>query len=384
MRREGFLGYLVSQYPAISHTFIFREVEGLRALGFNIKTASINTPKPLTEAEKEEAKNTFIVKEGSKVDIIKWIFLHPLIFFSVLLKAFWNLGFSLKNLFYLGEAILLGLWSQKNDIFHIHVHFANPAATVALIHSWINGIPYSLTIHGPDEFYNVDKNHLKLKFESSAFIVAISHYTASQIIKIAPVKPVVCPLGINLDQFPYIKRSWHEPRELLSIGRLHPNKGFKTLLEAVKGLKINLTIIGEGDEREALEGLKMDSVHLLGAKSQTEVIDFYQTADIFVLASFAEGLPVVLMEAMASGLPVLATQINAIPELIHNQENGLLVPPANPDALRKAIIQLIDHPEVAEKMAKEARLTVERDYNLDTNLEKLAKIFREKICSYSS
>ncbi len=384
MHKEGYLGYLVSEYPAVSHTFIFREVEGLRALGLQIKTASINPPHALTRQERDEAKSTFIVKQGAKSEVFKWVLKHPFRFLNLLVKTTFELGFSLKNYLYLGEAILLSSWSQSNSIFHLHVHFANPAATVAMIHEWITKIPFSLTVHGPDEFYNIEKNHLKLKFESAAFIIAISDFTKSQIIKIADVKPIVCPLGIYLAKFPFKKHPFKNPVKILSVGRLHSNKGFKILLEAVKGLNIELTIVGEGEERKNLEAMQVQEAHLVGQKSQDEIIRYYEENDLFVLASFAEGLPVVLMEAMSSGLAVIATQINGIPELIENEVTGLLVPPANVELLKLAIIRLMDHPDLAANMAEAARKKVEQRFNLDTNIEKLAKIFRENICSYSS
>lgn len=374
------LGYLISQYPAISHTFVFREVEGLRALGFEIKCASINEGVALLDAEKEEKNRTFVVKKGSPFALFK----HPFKFTATLAKALFRLGFHFKTLFYTVEAAILSEWCKKNEIFHLHVHFANPAASVALIHYWLSGIPYSITIHGPDEFYDTTLNNLKQKFEEAKFLIAISHYTKSQILKIAPVEVEVIPLGIDPAQYPFTVHHSTSPLKLLSVGRLHHNKGFKTLLEAIKRLNVTLTIIGDGPERKALESLADGNVRFLGSKGRDEVKQAYEEHDVFVLASYAEGLPVVLMEAMASGLPVITTTVNAITELVENGKTGLLVPPASPEKLREAIEFAAAHPKEMEKMAREGREKVERDYNLDINLDKLADTMRKKICLSSS
>lgn len=374
------LGYLVSQYPAISHTFVFREVEGLRALGLDIKTASINPGEALLDSEKEEKDSTFVVKKGSPFVIFK----RPLKFINTLTKAFFRLGFNFKTLFYTVEAAILEDWCKKNEIFHLHVHFANPAATVALILYWFSGIPYSITIHGPDEFYDCTLNHLKLKFEEAKFLIAISQYTKSQILKIANVPVEVIPLGINPEQYPFTAHHASSPLKLLSVGRLHHNKGFKTLIEACTGLDVVLTIIGEGPERKELEKIASKNIVFKGALNRDDVKKAYENHDLFVLASYAEGLPVVLMEAMASGIPVVTTTVNAITELIENGKTGLLVPPASPRMLKEAILYAMHNPDEIEKMTSRARKKVEVDFNLDTNLNKLAAYMREKICSSSS
>lgn len=374
------LGYLVSQYPAISHTFVFREVEGLRALGFDIKTASINPGEALLESEKEEKKSTFVVKSGSPFVVFK----SPIKFINTLFKGFFRLGFSLKTFYYTVEAAILQDFCRKNDIFHLHVHFANPAATVAMIHYWLSGIPYSITIHGPDEFYDCTLNHLKQKFEEAKFLIAISHYTKSQILKIANVEVEVIPLGINPLQYPFTVHHKGSPFKLLSVGRLHLNKGFKTLIEAVCDLDVVLTIIGEGPERKALEKIAGKNVIFKGALNREEVKRAYANHDLFVLASYAEGLPVVLMEAMASGIPVITTTVNAITELVENKKTGLLVPPANPRMLKEAILYAMHNPDEIETLASRARIKVENDFNLDLNLEKLADFMRQKICLSSS
>lgn len=370
------LGYLISQYPAVSHTFVFREVEGLRALGFDIACASINPSQALLESEKEEAKKTFIVKNGSLLAPFR----RPLKFITTLIKAFFKLGFRRKTLYYTVEAFILNEWIQKENIFHLHVHFANPAATVGLIHSWIDGTPYSITVHGPDEFYDTSINNLKLKFEEAQFLIAISHYTKSQILKIVRRDVTVIPLGINLDQFPFKEHPIKEPLRILSVGRLHPNKGFETLLNAVKDLNAIVTIVGDGPDREHLEKIKSPNVQLVGAKNHQEVQRLYQENDLFVLASYAEGLPVVLMEAMASGLPVITTTVNAITELVENGKTGLLVAPSNSEQLKEKIQYAISHPEDMGKMAEEARKKVKESFNIDKNIDRLALYLREKIC----
>ena len=183
------LAYLISRYPAYSHTFIQREITGLRQQGFTIHTASINppdiAPSSFTDRDRQEYQATYYVKNQSVISCL-FIFLRqlikrPLSFFRGIGYALYLGRYDLKrsfyHLFYFAEALLIGNWMESKQISHLHVHFANPSATVALVASKIFPITFSLTVHGPDEFYDSTLNHLKEKFDTAKFILCISNYT---------------------------------------------------------------------------------------------------------------------------------------------------------------------------------------------------------------
>ena len=193
----GRLLYLLSRYPAISHTFFLQEVRGLRELGFDIETASINAPDRATDrlsaVEAEEAARTFYVKSMPRPQVLKqllaMVFTSPALLLRALAAAFRLTPSSLQqrfySLFYVAEAVLLCDWIRRRKITHIHVHFGGAVATVGLIAAEAARIPYSMTIHGPDEFFDEEGFHLKQKLEGAAFVIAISHYCRSQLMRIA-------------------------------------------------------------------------------------------------------------------------------------------------------------------------------------------------------
>ena len=194
------LAYLISCYPAISHTFILREVLELRKLGIEIDVASINKTdrnfSSLTAEEQDEARRTFYVKKagisGGAAAAFAFAVRHPLSFGAGLLTVLQLGRFDLHKLSlgycYLVEAILLAGWMQKKRLKHLHVHFATPAATVALLLSRIRPITISLTVHGPDEFYNTSEYFLAKKIRAAQFICAIGAFARSQLMLLSPVE----------------------------------------------------------------------------------------------------------------------------------------------------------------------------------------------------
>jgi len=397
--------YLVSQYPAISHTFILREIRCLRGLGFDISTASINgVDRPmaaLTYEEREEASNTFYVK---KCGLLKGALVGMKAFCLSPLSFFRGLGFALKlcakNMrslirapFYFVEALLVADWMTQQNGSHLHVHFANPASTVALIVKKLIPVTLSMTVHGPDVFDQVESWHLPEKIRECLFVSCISQFARSQLMRWSTEKYwdrlQVLPLGINPTIFQASKRS-HAPSliELLCVGRLVGAKGQGVLIQAMsvlvsKGASVRLCLIGDGPQRECLKRLvereKLSSlVCFEGAVNQDEIGRYYQSADIFVLPSFAEGLPIVLMEAMAMELPVVSTYVNGIPELIREEKEGLLVPPADVDALAGALMRMVRDPILRGELGRAGRLRVMEKYSLEQNVAALAAQFHSQ------
>jgi len=400
------IAYLVSQYPAYSHTFILREVLQLRQLGMEIVVASINNPdrplERLTEVERNEAEQTFYVKAQGMVKAAaalgKTLLTQPAGLLRGLKHAFklggWDIKRSLYHIFYLVEALLIGQWLRSKKITHLHVHFATPAASVGMLVKTVFGVSFSFTVHGPDEFYDAVGYNLPEKILAADFIFCISHYARSQVMKLSPVqawpKFDVCRLGVDTQRFkPSPKTQVNTSCHLLCVGRLTSAKGQAILLEAVAQLQsqqvpVRLTLVGMGPDAESLktyaEKLGISGqVEFTGAVDQDHILAYYQTADIFVLPSFAEGLPVVLMEAMAMEIPCITTAITGVPELIHNLEDGLLVAASDCEGLTKAIGRLANDPDLRRLLGQAGRRKVLVEYDLYKNTQHLYDMMDKRL-----
>jgi colanic acid/amylovoran biosynthesis glycosyltransferase len=399
------LAYLVSQYPAVSHTFILREIQQLRQLGIDIRTASVKPPAPspagFTEAEAAEGAATFYVKTRGPF----WILCDhaacfvrgPRAYLTGLLLAFRLAGLDLKavfyHLFYFGEAVTVGEWMRRHGLRHLHVHFANAASTVALLLQKTHGIPYSMTVHGPDEFYDAGFYHLREKIEGASFICCISQFCRSQLMKASSLdhweKMEVCPLGVDPEAFQPGHATAASVFRILCVGRLTPAKGQAVLLAATarlveRGRPVHVGLVGDGPDRQALESaaarLNIAShVTFHGSINQNLLRGFLENTDVFVLPSFAEGVPVSLMEAMAMEIPCISTNVAGIPELIQSGEEGILVPPSDAGLLAVAIEKLLDDPELRVRLARAGRRKVVQEYNLRTNTQRLAAIFEPRL-----
>ncbi len=391
--------YLLSQYPAVSHTFFMTEILALRKLGFTILTASINGVSPpedgFPETETQEWRNTFYIKSMPRTRLLKLLikvgFGHPIIAFRGLRAALALRPFSLYLIFYWLESLLLGQWMRDSDCTHLHVHFAGPVATVGLLTSIGWKVPFSLSVHGPDDFYNVEKYHLQRKIEHASFVCCISFFCRSQLLRLIPGtewdKFYVCRLGVDTESFAPTPAIARDIPRIASIGRLHPSKGQAILLKAIallraRGVAVKLDLVGGGSERPFLERLirendLSDSVTMHGALSHERTRAILQGADLFVLSSFAEGVPVALMEAMASGKPSICTTIAGVPELITKATEGRLVPPADEQSLALAIMDLVGDASLRSLLSQGGRAKVIADYNIDTNVKRLAQVFQQ-------
>jgi colanic acid/amylovoran biosynthesis glycosyltransferase len=401
------IAYLLSQYPAVSHTFFLKEILGLKQLGFHIETSSVNRPdrpvSELTPIEAREASQTYYIKDTSHWRILTTLMLvlvkHPGIFWRGLRTALrldpWDLYRSFYALLYLTEALLLGEWMKRRNLSHLHVHFGGSVATVAFLTCAAWGFSYSLTIHGPEEFYDVEHFHLAQKFNRARLIFCISDFCRSQVMKYCDPsqwdKLRVIRLGVDLDEFvpaPVSNRR-NTGLHIVSVGRLVPAKGQTILLRSVSlllrwGCSIHLTLVGDGTSREVLKKFVEDhqiSQHVTfqGALNHDQTHQQLAEADIFALASFAEGVPVALMEAMAMEIPCVSTQIAGIPELIRHNVDGLLVPPSSDEALAAALELLIKDEGLRRKLGASGRARVMDRYNLPQNLKLLGAAFEEAL-----
>lgn len=396
----------MSHYPAISHTFFLHEILGLRELGLEIETVSINPPDREIDAmpanEAAEAGSTFFIKRTPPLRALRiaaaTLLGHPRAFlrglaFALSLQSPSPLQL-LYGVFYFVEALVLADWMRRRELEHLHIHFSGAVATVGMVAAYAFRFPYSLTVHGPDDFFNERQFSLKDKIERASFVICISHYCRSQLMRIASPqhweRMSVVRLGIRPELFPSPRPARDGgPLRIVTVGRLVPAKGQLLLLRALLQLRnrnciVHLQLVGGGPDRGHLEafvcahGLE-EQVTFAGARNHGETLQLLSTADICVLASFAEGIPVALMEAMAMGIPCISTFTAGIPELLHHEEEGLLVPAGSVDDLADAIETLAGSEALRQRFSTLGRTRVFRDYNLATNLQLLASTFASRM-----
>jgi colanic acid/amylovoran biosynthesis glycosyltransferase len=395
------IGYLVSQFPAVNHTYLLREIRGLRAASVELHVASILGPdrSELSPEEQDEASRTVYIKAQGVAGALKahlaTLFSRPAGYLSALffpIKAGhgeWRR--TMMWFFYFIEAIMVGHWMQSKRLDHLHIHFAS---NVGLIAQKVFPITISISIHGFGEIQE-DPAGFRLgeKMDASLFMRAISRYGRSQMLWIsneAREKIEYVPLGVDPAEFrPRGDRAPGSPFELLCAGRLSAEKGQHVLIAAMSRLvsecrNVRLHLVGDGPDRASLEQ-EVKTRHLEpsvvfhGWMDQRELRSLYQAADAFVLPSFAEGIPVVLMEAMACALPCISTWVGGIPELIQNGVDGFLVAPGDEVDLANAITKLIDCPPLLRRLGIAGRQRIMREYNLEMNVFRLAEVFSRRL-----
>jgi glycosyltransferase involved in cell wall biosynthesis len=399
------LAYLLSQYPAVSHTFLLDEITGLREMGFTIETASINnagTDRPLTSEETAAANSTYYVKKRGALRAaavtVRTLFTRPLVFFRGLLAALTGAGVDPYRIlfagFYFAEAMLVADWMRERDLHHLHIHFGGSVSNIGRIAALAAKVPYSITFHGPGEFFDQTEFLLRQKAEDAAFTLCISDFGRGAIMRI--VAPEHWPrihtarLGVDTSLFAArTPRSIAVPVQILCVGRLVSMKGQRVLLEAAgqlaaRGHNLHITFIGEGPDAAELAACAStlgldDSVYFLGALTHAQICTRLSEADVFVLPSFAEGIPVALMEAMAIQLACVSTWSSGIPELITHNVDGLLVQPGSIEGLVDALESLLTSPQLRSRLGIAARQRVLSAYEQRTNLEHTAELFRKHI-----
>jgi glycosyltransferase involved in cell wall biosynthesis len=397
------IAYLAGSYPAVTHTFILREVAALRKQGLDIVTYSVRRPGPeqiRSSVDQAEAENTFNVLETAKkpgvliraqVRALK----QPGLYLRTLRKA-WSLrGPGLRatvyQLFYFLEATVLAQHLKAQGATHLHNHFAQASCTVALLAARLAGIPFSFTLHGPADFTDPKLWKLDAKISDAIFVACISHYCRSQAMLASPVedwaKLHIIHCGVEPARYDAPPATG---QGLLFVGRLAAAKGVPVLIEVMPRIlsaypDAQLTLIGDGPDRARLQdqvhrlGLS-GAVHFAGYQNQEEVAEALARAAIFVLPSFAEGVPVVLMEAMAARRPVVATHITGIPELVEDGASGRIVAPGDAAAFAKAVCDILAAPNQATTMGEAGRRKVKSEFDVACEAVKLAALFRKGSC----
>lgn len=398
------IAYVLNTYPAPSHSFIRREIRALEARGVEVRRIAMRPHDgPLADAgDRDEAARTdYVLARGAGrlLGSLGRAFLaHPGGTLAALGQAL-RLGRRseagmLKHLVYWLEAAHVARLAQAQGAERLHAHFGTNAATVAMLAQPMGAPPYSFTIHGPEEFDKPGLIGLTEKLERAEFAVAISSYGRSQLCRLVhtrhwpKLKVVHC--GIEPAAFPdFAPMPPARPLRLVCVGRFAEQKGLPVLIDAMaevnrRGMKVELALVGDGPLRTMLERRiahhqLQGVVRLTGWLDEEGVRDQIARAHAMVLPSFAEGLPVVLMEAMATGRPVIATYIAGIPELVQPGRNGWLVPAGDTEALAAAIIEMaLTPPETLAKMGKGARARALTRHNVAAEAEKLAGHFAQR------
>ena len=396
------IAYLVNQYPKVSHTFIRREIMALERQGFEIERIALRGwDGELADEEdlQERARTRYVLREGFPTLLLaalRTLLASPVRFLSALALAL-RMGRRADrsmpyHLFYLFEACRILPWLQSFGATHVHAHFGTNPAEVAMLAHVLGGPTYSFTVHGMDEFDAAKYLGIGEKVQRAAFVVAVCSYGRAQIYRWIDhaqwhkVKVVHCGLEPSFHQVAAVPPP--AGLRLVCVGRLSQEKGQLLLVEAAKQLalkdiKFELVLAGEGDLRDELMRLITQSglaaqVRITGWISSDQVREEILAARGLVLPSFIEGLPIVIMEAMALRRPVLATYVAGIPELIQPDKHGWLVPAGDVDALAEAMeCLLFCSREKLQVMGEDAHSRMLERHSIDIEAKKLAGFFRD-------
>lgn len=398
------VAYLVNQYPQVSHSFVRREILALERQGFEILRLALrgwDAILPDPEDRLEQSRTLYALRRGLAglaAAVLATLCARPGAFLRALRLALALSRHSERSLAhhlaYLAEACRLRAWLADFGTTHVHAHFGTNSAEVALLLASLSGGSYSFSVHGPEEFDKPESLHLAEKIRRAAFVVAVSSYGRGQLYRWVEAehwpKVAVVHCGLEAAFHPLAAGSPPTAPRLVCVGRLCRQKGQLLLLEAVvllarRGLDCELVLAGDGEMRPQIEaaivrhGLS-GRVRITGWLGGEAVRRELLAARALVLPSFAEGLPVVIMEAFALRRPAIATAVAGIPELVRAGENGWLVPAGSASALADAMAECLAAPPAAlMRLGEAGRRRVLRQHSADIEAEKLAELFRRAL-----
>ncbi len=403
------LGMILKGYPRISETFISNEIYLLEKLGFPIHIFSMRQPR-------ETFSHASVQKIRASVDYLPERLLtglprllrhnallaskNPKIYAGALKTALKRLSRSrrfatIKHLMQAGYLVHHIL--PNRNVSHIHAHFAHSPTSVALFASQLSGLPFSFTAHAKDIFTS-DPVQLREKIESARFVVTCTGYNQRYLKELSPerntpIQKIYHGIDTNLFASNEKARQPVDPFRILTVARLTEKKGLPTVYRALRilcdqGLSIQHTLIGDGEDRKKIRKLISDLglSHVsrwLGTQTHDVVLEQYRHSDLFVLGckeaanGDRDGIPNVLLESMAMGVPVVVTDISAIPELVCHGKTGLLVPPRSPEKMAAAMTRLLTDMDLRRRIISAARERVIRDFNNKTLVNELALLFRQ-------
>lgn len=401
------IAYLTAHIPRLPESFILREISEMERLGWQVALY------PLVKEETEQDKDT--TEWTNHLTALPATFMNvvaanmrrlrqsPLLYLVVWLHVvLGNLG----SLHLLGQALVLfpravyaAEMMQAEKVTHVHAHYATQPALAAWVIYRLTGITYSLTVHTHDIFERTSL--LAAKLQDAKFITAISdfnrNYLANAVGEWVKDKIYVIHCGIIPENYQQKARKLRLGRqfEIISIGSLQPHKGLRYLIEAStylreRNIPHRCRIVGEGEQRPFLQQLITDNnlegcVELIGAKTESEIAELLASAHCYVQPNVItesgsiEGIPFAIMEAMACGLPVVATDVAGIPEIIRHGETGYLMPPGDAMAIADALEVLYAVPEHGAQLAENGRLLLLQEFELRKNMQNLSQLFEQAI-----
>jgi len=398
------LGYLMSRFPNLTETFILREIVVLALGGWPISIY------PLIVQTQPVMHQDAAAWLGRVSDVpfvslaVLWTNVAtavrmPVRYLTTIARALWenrnSPRFLLRTAALIPKSVHMARLMRRDGIEHMHAHYGTHPATAAWIVHRLTGIPYSVTLHAHDLF--VDRSMLATKLRDAAFVVTISDYNwrylSDNVGPWAAAKTLIVRCGVRTPQ----RRAVAEPLagarrlEILTVASLQPRKGLHVLIEACallvqRGVAIRSRIVGDGPLRSAIERqvreLNLQGVvDVIGLRTEAEVEQLLASGDCYVQPSIwlpdgkGEGLPVSIMEAMAAGLPSVASAVAGVPELIRPGETGWLVPPGNAAAIADAVAAIVADPEAARAVGRRGQELVRREYDLELNLRRLEQAF---------
>ncbi|MGW8193437.1 MAG: glycosyltransferase [Desulforhopalus sp.] len=403
------LGYILKGYPRISETFISNEILLLEKLGFTLRLFSMRQPR-------ESFSHPSVKKIRAKVDYLPTELLPefsrlllPNIFLAVkkphhyrrcLRTALHGVvrGRELATLKHLLQA---GFLTNKHllpddGIVQLHGHFAHSPTSVTMFASLLSDIPFSFTAHAKD-IYTSDKTKLRNKIERAGFVVTCTRHNQEYLQKLSTTctTPIYCIYhGIDLKLFQNNDQRHEtvEPFKILTVARLTEKKGLPTVYKALallakRGVRFHHTLIGDGDDRDKILSLISalglnDSCRWLGTRTHEEVLKHFKESDLFVLGCEVaangdrDGIPNVLVESLAMGVPALSTRVSAIPEILIDGKTGMLVPPGNPERLAVGMTKLLTDRDLRTQLIDNGKKHVRSHFDNGLWIQELAIIFR--------
>jgi glycosyltransferase involved in cell wall biosynthesis len=402
------IAYLVNCYPRVSHTFIRREIAALERLGVEVQRFSVRREEGelVDAADREELARTRVILDVGMVRLLLSLIVTSLVRPVRMLRALRlvlrtgprsDRGL-LRHFAYLAEACVLRGWLARSGASHVHAHFGTNSTTVAMLCHVLGGPGYSFTAHGPEEFDKPLMLGLQDKIEQARFVVGISHFACSQLYRRCGhahwPKIHVVRCGLDEALLTADVAAFPERPRIASVARLNEQKGQLLLIEAVarlarEGVDLELVLVGDGELRAEIEALiehkgLRGRVTITGWADAQRVRKELEGARLMALPSFAEGLPVVLMEAFALGRPVLTTYIAGITELV-SSECGWLVPAGSVDALADALrVALQTEVSVLDRMGRVGQARVRKQHNADTEALKLRELFEHAVAAHGA
>jgi colanic acid/amylovoran biosynthesis glycosyltransferase len=397
------LAYIVGTYPLLTTTFIDREIKALRDNGVNIQILSIRQPESgLSEEQLEIQQAVQYILPASLGEVVKghaWFLFwrKPAVYLKtlayLLTRPHPNFRARFKSILHFGSGVHAAYLLRNKHFDHLYAHFIDRAAVVALVASRLLGIPYSLSAHANDIYLNPVLLHEKLS--GAKFVATCTRYNLSYLSGLAKngTREKIRSIyhGIDVNKFQPAATVPEGKPLITAVGQLREKKGFYYLVNACcllkdQGYDFKCQIIGAGPLQKTLESqisrLHLeDTVTLRGALLQEQVIEEYRRTSIFVLPCVTgsdgdrDGIPNVILEAMAMSIPVISTDHSGIPEAVEDGVNGLLVPTADEIALAGAMAKLIDDPDLRRRLGERGRNTVIKKFNLDRNAKSLLSEF---------